>query len=443
VGRKRSDYICPKCGKTGSLEQKPTSYDRNGNARRSYRYVVHFEKDNRSRCYIENILRKQENVEYLKQTLISDEGLQDLLSFTYDAMPIIAGYNLTPDQLGTLSPAQKQEYLNLRDRYVSTKTKNKNKDKIVRIEQQKLRKLSGIKTDEEKLKVSTIKPPREYWGESNTRDRLLQLSREFQVVGKHLSKPPWEDSLVGHYQIQVSKQFSTLSKQMSKVAKQVYHFRPATPEIDQNQCESFDKWYHERIKPLYMIFDAMGLQLGLEIKYFFKPPRLNNLNSKKYKILERVLDLKSQFKLILDILVADVTQFKYLADERYAMLFTQWLKVARDRYTQAIHASAALNPMLTGISIMRLKVLNQDKIDEAVNQAKVPPEPKSGVLKISIKRELTTKQVKNYTAPKGPLFRDLINLLKGEKAAMQLGLIKENKQINDLLLNATFLNLSF
>jgi hypothetical protein len=442
MGRKRSDYVCPKCGKTGSLEQKPTSYDRNGNPRRPYRYVVHFEKGNRPRCYIENILRKQEDVEYLKQTLISDEELQDLLNSTIDAMPIIAGYNLTLEQLDTLSPTQKQEYLNLRDRYVSTKTENKNKDKILRIEQQKFRKLSGIKTEEEKLKVSTPKPPREYGGESKTRDRLLQLSREFQVVGKHLSKPPWQDSLVGHYQIQVSKQFSILSKLTSKLAKLGYYFRPATQEIDQNQCESFDKWYQERIKPLYMIFDAIDLQLGLEIKYFFKSHQ-NNLNSKKYKILERVLDLKSQFKLILDVLIADVTQLKYLADERYAMLFTDWLKVARDRYTQGIHASAALNPMLTNKTIMRLKVLNQDKIDEAVNQAREPPRPKLAVLKIPIKRELTSKQVKNYTAPEGPLFRDLTNVLKGQKAAMKLGLIKENIQIDDLLLNAIFLNRSF
>jgi len=187
----------------------------------------------------------------------------------------------------------------------------------------------------------------------------------------------------------------------------------------------------------------MGLQLGLEIKYFFKPPRLNNLNNKKYKILESVLDLKSQFKLILDVLIADATQLKYLADERFSMLFTDWLKAARDRYTQGIHASAALNPMLTNKTIMRLKVLNQDKIDEAVKQAKEPPKPKYAVLKIQIKRELTPKQVKNYTAPKGPLFRDLINVLKGQRAAMKLGLIKENKQIDDLLLNAIFLNLSF
>src|SRR6266540_247747 len=435
MGRKRSEYVCPKCGKTGSFEEKPTSYDRAKKPRQAYRYVRHSENGKRTTCYIEDILRKQEGKEFLKEISILDEDFNQIKNSTNDTIPFLKKYNLTFEQLKRLSPPEQAEYLDAREKNILVKNE--------RIEYNKLRKLSGIKTKEQSEKISTTLAPREYWVESNTRDRLLQLSREFQVVGKHLSKPPWQDSLVGHYQIKVSKQFSTLSKQMSKVAKQVYHFRPATPEIDQSQCESFDKWYHERIKPLYMIFDAMGLQLGLEIKYFFKPPRLNNLNNKKYKILESVLDLKSQFKLILDVLIADATQLKYLADERFSMLFTDWLKAARDRYTQGIHASAALNPMLTNKTIMRLKVLNQDKIDEAVKQAKEPPKPKYAVLKIQIKRELTPKQVKNYTAPKGPLFRDLINVLKGQRAAMKLGLIKENKQIDDLLLNAIFLNLSF
>jgi hypothetical protein len=231
---------------------------------------------------------------------------------------------------------------------------------------------------------------------------------------------------------------------MNKMAKLAYYFRPSTPDIDDKMHESYNNWYEKGIKPMYMILEAIGLQLGLRTKGADKSPKQpNNLNSERYKISEKLVDLKYQFELIIDIIIAAVTQIKYVTDERYSNTFTNWLNIAEDRYTQGIHASAALNPTLTNKTIMRLKVLNQDKIDEAVNQAKQPPKPKLAVLKIAVKRELTAKQVKNYTAPKGPLFRDLISVLKGQKAAMQLGLIKENKQINDLLLNATFLNLSF
>lgn len=436
MGRKRSKYICPKCGKTGSFEQKPTSYDSAKKPRQAYRYVRHYENGKRTTCYIEDILRKQEGEEFLKEISISDEDFNQIRNSTNDTIPFLTKYNLTFEQLKKLSPTEQAEYLDGREKNILGKNE--------RIENDKLRKFSGIKTKEQSEKISTTLPPKEYWGESNTRSYLLQVSRELEIVSKYLSKPPWQDPVVRDCQIRVSKQFKKLSEHMNKMAKLAYYFRPSTPDIDDKMHESYNNWYEKGIKPMYMILEAIGLQLGLRTKGADKSPKQpNNLNSERYKISEKPVDLKYQFELIIDIIIAAVTQIKYVTDERYSNTFTNWLNIAEDRYTQGIHASAALNPTLTNKTIMRLKVLNQDKIDEAVNQAKQPPKPKLAVLKIAVKRELTAKQVKNYTAPKGPLFRDLISVLKGQKAAMQLGLIKENKQINDLLLNATFLNLSF
>ena len=63
MGRKRSDYICPKCQKTGSLGRNRS---RNGDYKtglyNEYWVVYHYDSQTKknSHCYIDNIIREKE-----------------------------------------------------------------------------------------------------------------------------------------------------------------------------------------------------------------------------------------------------------------------------------------------------------------------------------------------------------------------------------------------
>ena len=68
MGRPRSNYICPKCGKQGYLEKNPTRNGDYPNAKtRRYSRVVHYDSitQKKKRCYVENIIWNLENKELL------------------------------------------------------------------------------------------------------------------------------------------------------------------------------------------------------------------------------------------------------------------------------------------------------------------------------------------------------------------------------------------
>lgn len=125
LGRPRSDYICPKCGKQGSLGRNST---RNGDYRNSrmhkYLRVTHFDPITRKRtpsCYVNDIIKKNIIEDYKEHQfgdlLLSLFRMEERFRKTYERFERVAEkvktYPLTPREDRKLSLIVRQYYLDI------------------------------------------------------------------------------------------------------------------------------------------------------------------------------------------------------------------------------------------------------------------------------------------------------------------------------------------
>ena len=115
MGRKRSEFVCPKCNKFGYLVESPT---RNGdylNARtRRYKYVVHYDSvtKKRMKCYVNNISpgielnKKNEETSDFSGTTSTDDVYEKPLELDLDNC-----YKITEIEYRKLSKEEKLKAL--------------------------------------------------------------------------------------------------------------------------------------------------------------------------------------------------------------------------------------------------------------------------------------------------------------------------------------------
>ena len=114
---------------------------------------------------------------------ISDEELNELLKLRSDAMTQIALHDLTFDQVKLLSVTEKQQYRDIRAKLFSQEKahidhgKNNFESKMS---------ILGLLSKEDRDKKSTLTPPKELWGESDTYWYLKQLADQHDTIGKYL-----------------------------------------------------------------------------------------------------------------------------------------------------------------------------------------------------------------------------------------------------------------
>ena len=150
---------------------------------------------------------------------IDDDRLQELLDDTIDAMPVIAQYRLTHEQLNKLSKAEKQQYRDIRARLCS---EQKATISHIQTNFEIQMENEGLKSDEESNKKSTIIPPKGLWGVSDT---------YYYIKG-------------------VAERFDTISKYLQDIAKQVYVFK-LEKTLDQEVLKLLESYHDERMIPIW------------------------------------------------------------------------------------------------------------------------------------------------------------------------------------------------
>ena len=162
-----------------------------------------------------------ENLNVVKDLLktIDDERFNELHESSSDTMPEIAEYDLNYDQVTKLSPAERQEYRDIRAQYFSEQKATISHGQTNF--EEKMGKL-GLKSDEETNKKSTIIPPKALWGVSDTYYYIKGVAERFDTIGKYLQD----------------------------IAKQVYVFK-LSKEIDQNTLKLLNSYHDERMLPLW------------------------------------------------------------------------------------------------------------------------------------------------------------------------------------------------
>ena len=169
---------------------------------------------NRSEHQLENL-----NVLVNLAQTIEDERFQELLESTIDAMPIIAEHHLTHEQISKLSPAEKQQYRDIRAQlYSEQKATISHGQTNFEIQMEN----EGLKSDEESNKKSTIIPPKGVWGVSDT---------YYYIKG-------------------VAERFDTISKYLQDIAKQVYVFK-LEKELDKEVLALLESYHDERMLPIW------------------------------------------------------------------------------------------------------------------------------------------------------------------------------------------------
>jgi len=150
---------------------------------------------------------------------LDDERFTELHNSTNDTMPEIAEYDLNYEQVTKLSPAERQQYRDIRAKYFSEQKatishgQTNFEDKMEHL---------GLKSDEESNKKSTIIPPKGLWGVSDTYYYIKGVAERFDTIGKYLQD----------------------------VAKQIYVFK-LSKEIDQNALKLLESYHDERMIPLW------------------------------------------------------------------------------------------------------------------------------------------------------------------------------------------------
>lgn len=159
-----------------------------------------------------------ENLENLNKP-IKDDKFDDLRTSTTDTMPSIGKFKLTDEQFNKLSTAEKQQYREVRKKLWSQQKAVVNHGST---NDDELFESRGIYTMEEQNKKSTIIPPKQLWGKSDTYEYLHRVAERFDTVAKYLRD----------------------------VAKQVYVFK-LSKELDKESLDLLQSYHDERMIPLW------------------------------------------------------------------------------------------------------------------------------------------------------------------------------------------------
>jgi hypothetical protein len=124
------------------------------------------------------------SIEVLTQK-ISDKEFDELLASHDDTvMFTLAEYDLSFEQINKFSIAEKQQYRDIRAKLFSEYKAHIDHGK--NNFEEKMRML-GLLSDEDKNKKSTLQPPKELWGYSDTYKYLQQLALQHDTIGKYLA----------------------------------------------------------------------------------------------------------------------------------------------------------------------------------------------------------------------------------------------------------------
>jgi len=161
-----------------------------------------------------------ENLENLSKK-IGNHTFDDLRTNTADTIPEIAKFDLTDEQYNKLSAAEQQQYHDVRKKYFSQQKAVINHQATNYETKAEER---GVMSQDQANKKSTIIPPKQLWGESDTY----------------------------HYIHELAEKYDTISKYLRDVAKQVYVFK-LEPELDKESLKLFRSYHDERMVPLWEI----------------------------------------------------------------------------------------------------------------------------------------------------------------------------------------------
>jgi hypothetical protein len=186
-------------------------------------YITEVLSDADSRWIDKNFSRgggnqPSENLENLNKK-ISDKHFDDLHTSQNDTMPTIAKRKLTDAQFNRLSPAEQQQYYDIRDKYFSQQKAVVNHSST---NDQTEKQSRGIMSQEQSNKKSTIIPPKQLWGESDTYRYIHEMAEKYDTISKYLRD----------------------------VAKQVYVFKLDT-SLDKEALKLFKQYHDERMVPLW------------------------------------------------------------------------------------------------------------------------------------------------------------------------------------------------
>jgi len=160
---------------------------------------------------------------------IPDELLEELLKLRSDAMHEIAHYDLTFEQVSKMSMTERQDYRDTRAKLISQEktlidhSKKNFEEKMA---------LLGLWSKEEKDKKSTLVPPKELWGYSDTYKYFVGLSQQHDTIGKYLAD----------------------------VARQVYMFK-LEKKLDEEALAYCKSYHDERLVPLMQIALIAGSEV--------------------------------------------------------------------------------------------------------------------------------------------------------------------------------------
>ena len=159
-----------------------------------------------------------ENLENLNKK-INDKHFDDLRTSQNDTMPTIAKHDLTDEQHNKLSAAEKQQYHDIRKKYFSQQKAVVNHGSTNFDTKEEER---GIFSQEQSNKKSTIIPPKQLWGVSDTYEYIHEMAEKYDTIAKYLRD----------------------------VAKQVYVFKLET-SLDKEALKLFKQYHDERMVPLW------------------------------------------------------------------------------------------------------------------------------------------------------------------------------------------------
>ena len=160
---------------------------------------------------------------------ISDKELDELLKLRSDAMHEIAHYDLSFDQMGKLSQTEKQDYRDARAKVFSQQKTHIDHGKKNFEEKMAL---LGLWSKEEKDKKSTLVPPKELWGYSDTYKYFVGLSQQHDTIGKYLAD----------------------------VARQVYMFK-LEKKLDKEALAYCKSYHDKRLIPLMQVALIAGTEV--------------------------------------------------------------------------------------------------------------------------------------------------------------------------------------
>ena len=123
-----------------------------------------------------------ENLNHLDEP-IPDTKLDELLQDTDDKIPEVAKHDLSFDQLQKLSPAEKQEYRDTREKLFS-ELKTKIHHGISNFEQKM--DIVGLQKTEDKDKKFAAIPEKSLWGDGDTYYLLRALQDRYQTISDYL-----------------------------------------------------------------------------------------------------------------------------------------------------------------------------------------------------------------------------------------------------------------